>query len=202
MTKTKKSVVQKTSSLFLFFLASLAQTTAFAEIDLTGLYSGAIFSNASYDLKLNGGGKQTESWGHFKGKLGKSINEYIDAEGQLGLTSNTGKRQGVITYGAYLRISKDMGQYKPYGLIGLAGYHVYEDGFNDQSEAGVSYGAGIEIFGSKDLSVTVEYLRLLDKSVDSGDLTFDTVGIGFTYYFTEDKSYFHKNSNKIRSIRY
>lgn len=202
MTKTKKSVLQQTLYPLIFCCALFIQTSAVAEIDLTGLYSSAIFSNASYDLNLNGGGKVTESWGHFKAKLGKSLNEYIDVEGQLGLTSNTGKRHGVITYGAYLRIGKDFGQYKPYGLVGVSGFHLYQDGINDETEAGFSYGAGIEIFGSKDLTVTLEYLRLMDKSVDSGDLTFDTVGIGFTYYFTEDKSYFNKNRNKIRSIRY
>jgi len=201
MTKNKYSALRQTLSLFVFIITLTTYNMASAEIDLTGMYTGLIFSNSSYDLKTNSG-KTSESWGHIKGKLGTSLNEWIDVEGQLGLTTNTDTKQGVFSYGAYLRIGQDLGQYKPYGLVGFSGYHLHEDGYGSETESGFSYGAGIEIFGSKDLTVTFEYLRLIDKSVDGGDLTFDTLGIGFTYYFTEDTSYFNKNRNKIRSIRY
>ena len=201
MIKIKKSALRQTLSSFIFCTALLTQSQAFAEIDLTGMYAGVIFSNNGYDLKTNSG-KVSESWGHVKAKVGTSLTELIDAEGQLGLTTNSDAGHGVVSYGAYLRIGKDMGQYKPYGLVGLSGFYLYEDGYDSESETGFSYGAGIEIFGSKDLTVTFEYLRLIDKSVDGGDLTFDTLGVGFTYYFTEDTSYFNKNRNKIRSIRY
>ena len=118
------------------------------------------------------------------------------------MTTNSGATQGIATYGAYLRLGKDYGQYKPYGLIGFSGIYAYEDNVDNVSETSGSYGAGLEIFGSKDLAITFEYLRMIDKSVDGGDSTFDAFGAGFTYYFTEDKSYFNKNRNKIRSIRY
>ena len=201
MIQNKKSALRHTLSSFVFCLGLATSQLASAEIDLTGLYCGVIFSNNSYDLKTNSG-KVTENWGHVKAKLGTSLTEWIDVEGQLGLTTNSDAGHGVATYGVYLRIGQDLGQYKPYGLVGLSGFYLYEDGYDSESEAGFSYGAGIEIFGNKDLTVTFEYLRMIDKSVDGGDLTFDTLGIGFTYYFTEDTSYFNKNRNKIRSIRY
>ena len=81
-------------------------------------------------------------------------------------------------------------------------YHSYAENTDSQSEAGGSLGVGLEIFGSKDLAITFEFLRLIDKSINGADVTFDIVGVGFTYYFTEDKSYFNKNRDKIRSIRY
>ncbi len=180
----------------------LAPRLALAEIERTGIYAGAHYSDAGYELDPDSGDKVTESWGHVKAKLGKTLNDMFAIEGQLGLTNNTDQDQGVITYGAYLRIGRNFGQYLPYGLIGFSGVEIYGDDFDDQSESGGSYGVGLEIFGSKDLTVTIEYLNLIDKSVDDGDLTLETLGIGFTYYFTEDTSYFNKNRNKIRSIRY
>ena len=118
------------------------------------------------------------------------------------LTTNTTTSQGIITYGGYGRVDKDFDGYKIYGLLGFGGIYAYQDDVDDVTESSFSYGAGIEIFGSKSVAITLEYLSVLDKSVDGGDTTFSTFGAGFTYYFIEDKSYFNKNRNKIRSIRY
>ena len=202
MIKIKISFLQQLLAIIVLLIAIGMQNLARAEIDLTGVYTGMHFSSSDYTLKADNGAELSESWGHIKAKLGKSLNDWFSVEGQFGLTTNSTAGHGVFTYGAYLRIGKDLGQYKPYGLIGVSGFHLYEDGLDDQTEAGGSLGVGIEIFGTKDMTVTFEYLRLMDIAVDGGDLTFDTLGLGFTYYFTEDKSYFNKNRNKIRSIRY
>ena len=202
MIKTKISFLQQSLSIIIPLIALVTHNPARAEIDLTGVYTGLHFSSVDYMLKPDNGTDISESWGHMKAKLGTSLNDWFSVEGQFGLTTNSTAVHGVFTLGGYLRVGKDLGQYKPYGLIGVSGFHLYEDGMEDQTEAGASYGVGIEIFGTKDLTVTFEYLRLMDISVDGGDLTFDTIGFGFTCYFTEDKSYFNKNRNKIRSIRY
>jgi len=189
------------SFVLLIALTGLSLPVA-AEIDLTGLYAGVQFSSSKDQFVPDNGSKVNNNKGHMKAKLGKAINDLVSVEGQLGMTTNSGASQGIATYGAYLRVGKDFGQYKPYGLIGFSGIYAYQDNVDNVSETSGSYGAGLEIFGSKDLAITLEYIRMIDKSVDGGDLTFDTFGAGFTFYFTEDKSYFNKNRNKIRSIRY
>ncbi len=186
--------------LILFIALSGSSLPVSAEIDLTGLYSGLQYSSSEY--KSTNGSTETASNGHIKAKLGKTINENLSAEGQFGMTTNSNDKLGTFTYGGYLRGSKDYGQYKPYGLIGFSGYYSYADNSDSQSETGGSLGVGLEIFGSKDITITFEYLRLMDKTINGADVTFDTFGVGFTYYFTEDTSYFNKNRNKINSIRY
>jgi hypothetical protein len=174
---------------------------ASAEINWSGTYAGAMYSSSKLEAKASGS-SASQSWGHAKLKLGKIINDYVSVEGQLGMTTNSDTNHGNLTVGIYARVGKDFGQYKLYGLAGLGGYHSYADGFDSVNESDFSYGVGLEIFGSKDTAITLEYVTIVDKSVDDVDLTFDTLGLGFTYYFTEDTSYFNKNRNKIRSIRY
>lgn len=175
---------------------------AHADIDFTGLYSGFQYSNSSDQFKSATAPDVTKDRGHLKVKLGKIVNDYLSFEGQLGITSDSSSSQGITTYGAYVNLNKVIDQYKFYGLLGLGGLHAYYKDIADVSESSFSYGVGLEIFGSKDLTVSFEYLSILDTSVNGGDLTFDALGIGFTYYFTEDTSYFNKNKNKVRSIRY
>ncbi len=189
-------------SILICLTVVLASFPARAELDLTGLYGGLQYSDSKDEFESDTGGKTKENRGHIKLKIGKVQNKHFSAEGQLGLTTNSSTSLGIITYGAYARAQKDFGQYKIYGLIGLGGLFAYQDNVDDVSENGLSYGAGLEVFGSKNIAVTLEYVSLLNTSVTGGDLTFDTFGVGFTYYFIEDKSYFNKNRNKIRSIRY
>lgn len=192
---------------FLVLLITLSgfSSSAFAEIDFSGLYSGMQYSSSEFKARTSTTTSTTTTTvnnGHIKAKLGYIINDNLTVEGQLGLNTNSNDKLGTVTFGTYLRASKDYGQYKPYGLVGLGGYYSYDDVADNDTQFGGSLGVGLEIFGSKDLAISVEYLRILDKTIDGSDITFDTVGLGFTYYFTEDKSYFNKNRNKVRSIRY
>lgn len=177
-------------------------TSALAEVDYTGTYWGVQFSDSTDKFEADSGGTTKKNRGHVKGKYGKALNEYVSVEGQFGITTSSNSTRGIYTYGAYLRASKDLGDYKIYGLLGASGLQAYDDDFDDVSESSGSYGVGIEIFGSKTTAITIEYLQMVDKSLDDGDFTFDTLGLGFTYYFVDDQSYFNKNRNKIRSIRY
>ncbi len=192
----------KQSYLLIIFIAlSVSSLPASAEFDFSGLYTGLQYSSSEYESKNNGSSEDVSS-GHLKVKLGKYINDIFSAEGQFGLTTNLNGDQGTFTYGGYLRANQTYGQYKPYGLIGFTGYYSYSENVDKESEAGASVGVGLEIFGTKDIAINFEYLLMVDKTINGADVTFDTVGIGFTYYFSEDTSYFNKNRNKIRSIRY
>ena len=195
--------LRQSITLGLVMISVSLMPSANAEIDMTGLYTGAMFSSSTHETVPKTGSKTSKGYGHIKVKVGKSLNDMISAEGQLGATSNTGGSKGVVTYGGYARIDKDIGKYKYYGLLGVGGLYSYDDGSPSITESSFSYGVGLEIFGSKDLTLTIEYLTILDTEIDGGsDMTFDAVGLGFTYYFTEDTSYFNKNRNKVRSIRY
>ena len=173
-----------------------------AELELTGWYTGFMYSDSSEELDLNGGGTRSLNKGHLKVKAGKTLREYLSVEGHLGMTTNTGDKRGRFTYGLYLRADKDFGRYRLYGLLGASGFYDYHDVEEDVSESGASWGAGVEIFGSKNVALSLEYLRMIDKSVDEGDYLYDSLGVGFSYYFTDDTSYFSRNRNKIKSIRY
>ena len=200
--KIRSKINQSSFFSLLCLSGALASFPAFAELDLTGIYSGLMFSDSKDEFEATFGGTTKENRGHIKAKVGKILNENFTIEGQFGMTTNSGSSQGIATYGAYLRGGKDFGQYKLYGLLGFSGVHAYQDNVSDVTESSGSYGAGLEIFGNKHIAISLEYIRMIDTSVDGGDFTFDTIGAGFTYYFIEDKSYFNKNRNKIRSIRY
>ena len=190
------------SSLLLIALLWALSWSVRAELEFAGTYYGFQFSDSRDIFDPDFGGQVKENRGHLKGKYGWLLNDLWSLETQVGLTTNSSSNRGILTVGAYGRVGKDFGQYKPYGLIGVSGLYAYDDVVDDVSETGGSLGGGLEIFGNKNIAITVEYVRMLDKSVDEGDLTFDTFGIGFTYYFIEDLSYFNKNRNKIQSIRY
>ncbi len=179
-----------------------------AEVELTGMYGGMYFSESEDEFEPDTGSKVKQSRGHIKGKFGKTLNEFLAVEGQLGVTTSSDDNKGIYTLSAFLRADKDFGQYKIYGLLGYSGIYAYEDDFEDVDESSASYGIGLDIFGSKDMAITIEYVNLIDTSVDGadanfgeGNLSFDTIGIGFTYYFSDETSRFIKNRDKIRSIR-
>lgn len=191
------------TTIALFVGIVCASSPVLAELDLTGLYAGVQYTSGDFDLDDDVDANDvSESWGFLHGRFGKTINDILSVEGHLGISSNANADHGVYLYGAYLKIGKDLGQYRPYGLLGASGIHVYEDGFDTETYSDLAFGAGIEVFGSKNVAVVIEYISSVDKTVDDADLTFDTLSLGFTYYFTEEESTFNKNRNKIRSIRY
>ena len=205
MTNLTRSFMNKPLT-YLFLLLSMLGIAlpAAAELELTGKYYGIQFTNGDYELDIDNpvATDFKESWNFIDAKYGSQLNDLVSVEGRLGVSNNLGKDHGIVTLGGYLRIGKNLGRYRPYGLIGGSGIFIYEEGLDDYDESSFSYGAGIEIFGSPNVALTFEWLRGIDKSVDDGDLTFDSVGFGFNYYFSEESSIFNKNRNKIRSIRY
>ncbi len=195
--KARQSTGFRFALLIAFIFCSFS---SHAEINLSGIYSGLQFATSSSQFE-SPTTTASASRGHLKIKLGKQLNDWAAAEGQLGATTNSSSSDGLVSYGAYLRIGREFDQYKLYGLLGFSGIEDLDDASN-LSESSGSYGVGLEVFGSRNLAITFEYLHLIDTSVNGGDLTFDTLGIGFTYYFFEETSIFEKNRNKIRSIRY
>lgn len=190
-----------------FLCVSLAifasSNVALAETKLSGTYAGGGYSSSDQSFKLTGNPTFKRSRGHLKLKYGMNLNEYLDAEGQLGATSDIGSDEGIVTYGAYLRFFKDFEDrsYRAYGMLGVSGTEDFND-VTKLSESGLSYGFGFEIFGSKNIAIGIEVLRLYETSFQGGDLSTDTLSLGVTYYFTEETSVFDRNRDKIKSIRY
>ena len=182
----------------LLFTLSSAQ----AELELNGWYTGFMYSDSSEKLDQNGGGTQAVSKGHLKLKSGKALNEYLSVEGQLGMAAGTGRKRGRFSYGLYLRPYMDFGSYRLYGLLGATGFYDYDDRQDNVSESGASWGIGIEVFGNKNAAISLEYLHMIDKTISQGDYVYESLGLGLSYYFMEDSSYFSRNRNRIESIRY
>ncbi len=211
MTQMTQSFMKKLFN-YLFLLVSLAAftTPAVAELELTGTYYGFQFTNNKYDNDTG----SDESWNFIDGKYGNQLNDWVSLEGRVGLSDNLSSVHGIINLGGYMRIGKDLGRYRPYGLLGATYTYWFEedlDELGDQlgidlddsyDESGFSYGFGIEIFGNPNIAITFEAMRAIDESDSDGDTTIDQFGLGFNYYFISDTSRFNKNRDKIRSIRY
>lgn len=198
------------SSAVFFSLLALGASPVHAQKQLTGVYSGALYSESSDKFEPdNGGDTQEETRGHLKYKLGMELASHLAVEGQIGMTTNSSSDRGILTLGGYLQAFKKFEKYKVYGLLGYSGIWAYDDASDDVDENGVSYGLGIEIFGSTDMAISIEYMSVLDVSVESdnptfssGDVSFQTLGIGFTYYFNDESSAFARNQKRLDSIRY
>jgi hypothetical protein len=160
-------------------------TQVLAESNLTGRYLGFQFGNMKVNVEGGSGDDLETSTGNIKGVFGTAFTDYLALEGQLGVNTDSGSDLGAFNYGLYLKLGKKIGQYKPYLLLGASGYYLYSDTFDDEIFSDTSWGAGLELFGTKDLAITFEYLNLVDTEINGLHYKIETFGIGFTYYFTE-----------------
>jgi opacity protein-like surface antigen len=194
---------------------SLALFTAFifvcnplrAEFDLTGYYAGGQYTNSGIEIvdPANSANRAKDDWGFLHAKFGKTLNDWLSAETHLAVSSATNDNEDHdYMVGLFLKAGRKLGEYRPYGLIGAAALNASEPGFQSETFSDVSYGAGIEIFGQKNIAISLEYIRLIDtERTDAGnDISIDTLSLGFVYYFSSESSPFNKNRNKIPSIRY
>lgn len=171
-----------------------------AELKQTGHYWGLMYSDLNLDVedKEDSADSTESSGGNVKGKYGYMLSDIVSFEAHVGFT-DTEELPEMWTYGGYMRANWTLDGYQVYGLLGASGVRI--DDF-DYSESGGSYGVGLEIFGSKTVAISIEYLTLYKESYEVSDITVETLGLGFTYYFVDDTSQFNKNRNRIKSIRY
>jgi hypothetical protein len=182
MPLSNKPVSKFSMLTLLVAFAITVPTPALAELELTGRYLGFQFGN----LKVNSGDGSEYSSGNIKGIFGGAITDYLALEGHLGVDTDSGSDAASFNYGLYLKLGKKFGHYKPYLLLGASGSYLYSDTYGDESRNGdPSWGVGVELFGTKDLAITFEYLNIVDKEIDGLDYTMELFSIGFTYYFTK-----------------
>jgi hypothetical protein len=184
-------------------LLTALSNPAIAELEMTGYYFGGNITNGTFDKNFSDNTTDlSESWSFIQGKFGKKINDILSVEAQLGVSTNLTSSHGVYFLSTFLKVGKSFEKYTLYGLLGGNTSHMYEEGYDTQNYSGFSYGAGVEMFGSKDISISLEVKRLLHITDNGADVNLDAASLGFTYYFLADKSRFNKNRNAIRSIRY
>jgi hypothetical protein len=143
-------------------------------------------------------------------KAGYDITSFLAIEGQVGGTIKEGyslyddQGQEVFSYdvrgehaGIYGRVNWRLRNFTLYGLVGYGYYSLVEDqyldGFYDYTlttdATGLSYGVGIDLFGSARTALSINWMQLIDEETEDYPI-FDVSAayIGITYYFTPQKT--------------
>lgn len=189
----------KAGTLTLFLGLLVFYPTAQAEITYKGTYWGGQFGSQSAIAETPTVYSSTDrSYGMVK--YGWLLNDRWSAEVQMALSSGSPSDKGFFNYAAYAKPYWDKGPYRLYGLAGLGGFQLATNSGSKPAVNSFSYGAGLELFGSKQLAVTMEWARIAEGEDASVDYTTDKYSFGLTYYFLADDS-FTKNRRSIRSIR-
>jgi hypothetical protein len=184
------------------FLFLIFTNQAFAErAKPTGTYFGVHYAH-SLDQITSNGNTEKVGRGYMKLKVGKYLNDKISMEGHGGYVTSSTAEAGIFSIGAMARVEKRFEQSRIYGLLGASLLCAYNKDTSDANESSISWGAGIEIFADPFSAITLEYISMINTELDNGsDFTFDTLGIGFTYYFSSNKSRFNKNGSWVGLIR-
>ncbi|TNC82402.1 MAG: hypothetical protein C9356_05140 [Oleiphilus sp.] len=142
-----------------------------------GLMEGEV-SGSTVDVDIN----------HLEGRIGGYINEYLAAEGRLGLGITGDTVQGVdvdLNYlvGAYVRAGVPLSNNMvfPYVLLGFTKIEAEASGFGvtvDDDETDASLGLGVDLQLGK-LPIALEYVEYVDKNKVS--FSGFTVGLKFDF---------------------
>ena len=158
----KKYIVALLLSLPLLPLTSLSHAAGFAGADL--VFSSIEPDNANADADLTAIQFKFGSWLNSEGTLG------FEFRAALGMDDDDVAGRNVEIdryYGAYMR-----GQFpnsfpvRPYGILGLSRMETTEQPGGGENYTDISLGIGAEITLSRSLFVSLEYLRLVDRSGD------------------------------------
>ena len=145
-----------------------------AHADVAKLYYGIGFADGSVDVP---GGKD-RSLGTVNATIGVQVLDFIGLEFEVGAASdqiNSILGDPLVTYqAAMVRLGYRWDRTGVYLLGGQARLEV-DDSLNN-SDAGLAFGGGINLFGNETTSLNLHVLRF-----DEGALT--TATIGFQYYF-------------------
>lgn len=97
----------------------------------------------------------------------------------------------------YARLNWHLRNVTLYGLVGSAYYKVIVDDkvydsydvSYSSSESGLSYGLGIDLFGSRRAALSLNWMKLINEEDKYGDkMEVDAVYIGITYYLKPQKT--------------
>ena len=172
-----------------FLLSSFLIADALAVPERTGAYASLMYLGANEKVD-----SFDENRGSTAIRIGKVMNDSYSLEAHGSVVNSSDTDDGIFTVGGFARIEKAEEKYTYYGLLGVSTIRSYSTSLDDITETSLSYGFGIDVYGSPNLAITLEYVHMIDAELDSGqDLTYQSFGIGLSYRFVEDKNNFNKS---------
>jgi hypothetical protein len=129
------------------------------------------------------------------GRLGFDFGKYLSVEGRV-LASDSdnywyGGYSAEVTYLGNIsaKLNLPFGKERRVNVYGLVGYSSWKwtitQGSStwDDTDDGVSYGIGVDLFADRVNALNIEVIRYLDSSIDSSNYTLDTASIGYLRRF-------------------
>ncbi len=150
---------------------------------------GSLYAGGNYTFVNVDNGSVDADLGTLSAKIGGNVTSLIGLEARAGFGVDD-ERVGPGTdlsvnsfFGGYATINAaNESPVTPYGIIGFTRYELERDGptgsFKDD-DSDLSFGAGVNIALSEEVSGNVEYMRYADKD----DVTVDGIGLGLTVHF-------------------
>ena len=130
----------------------------------------------------------------FTGRLGYEFGKYLSVEGRLMASGSDTFPDGTSLEVTYLgnisaKLNIPFGDEKRVNVYGLVGYSSWKwtatqgDLTAHDTDEGVSYGVGIDLFADGINGLNFEVIRYLDSSIGGEDYTLDTASIGYVRRF-------------------
>jgi hypothetical protein len=168
----------------LLFSLPLVTTAAEPKFYWGVMASLSQFSIADEDIKPKG----------FTGRLGLDFSKYLSVEGRLMATGSDTFSDGTSLEVTYLgnisaKLNLPFGDVKRVNVYGLVGYTTWKwtaylgNQTADDTDNGVSYGIGIDLFSDRVNGLNFEVVRYVDSTIGGEDYTLDTASLGYIRRF-------------------
>lgn len=170
-------------------IATLSTLSATAAADMYKTGGGSLFAGGNYTFVNVDGDGFDEDLGTLSAKVGGYITPIFGLEARAGF----GVADEDVGFNTDLSVNSFFGGYAtinavnsspltPYGIVGFTRYELELDGPGlsaKEDETDFSFGAGVNMAITEELSGNLEYMRYVDKD----DVTVDGIGLGLTFNF-------------------
>jgi len=170
-------------------IATLGTLSVTATADMYKTGGGSLYAGGNYTfVDIDGDGFDADV-GTLSAKVGGYVTPYFGLEARAGF----GVADEDVGFSTDLSVNSFFGGYAtinavnespvtPYGIIGFTRYELELDGpgiSEKDDETDLSFGAGVNVAITEELSGNLEYMRY----VDTDDATVDGIGLGLTLHF-------------------
>ena len=174
---------KKKAQAALFSLLCAGTMSASAEYYAGGMIGRFSYEDAAGELNMTG----------VTGRLGYQVSPWFGVEGRIG-TGGSDQFAGVDFeldnfVSGFANFSWALPVDERIRLYGLAGFTRGEGSASvgsvglSEDDSGFSYGVGVELYGTQDDAINVEWVRYLDTDEFGIDYTVDHWGLGYVHYF-------------------
>jgi opacity protein-like surface antigen len=170
-------------------IATLGTLSATAAADMYKTGGGSLYAGGNYTFVNVDAGSADADLGTLSAKVGGYVTPYFGLEARAGfgvVDEDVGFNTDLSVnsfFGGYATINAaNESPVTPYGIIGFTRYELELDGpgiSEKDDETDLSFGAGVNVAITDELSGNVEYMRY----VDTDDATADGIGLGLTLHF-------------------